>query len=149
MYSTTYTTVNSIHIQRLTLTKIFSLTNSTLLFFSSWFRYNYSLLLFSVISLGLSSLLTAYYGAAGFIYANCVNMAMRIYKNFSHIAKFFGEFSRTTGTPHPLAAMFPSYRYLCTLGCVTFIMCIVNVCSTVLNILQGIHYKQYWMAVQY
>ena len=59
-------------------------------------RYNYKLLVFSGITLLCSLVLVSmsHVGAAGFIYANCVNMSLRIGANMFHVARYFSDFNR-------------------------------------------------------
>jgi len=66
-------------------------------------QYNYKMLLFSVMFLLSSLLLTKYFGSVGFILANCFNMGLRIIQSTSFIGDFFDN-----TTYRPLNAIIPS-----------------------------------------
>ena len=55
--------------------------------------YTFFMIVFSIIFLACSSLLSQYVGAIGFILANCVNMLCRIMYSFMHILNYFEFFS--------------------------------------------------------
>lgn len=45
-------------------------------------KYNYKMLFFSVVFLSASLLFTSYLGSIGFIFANCLNMVLRIVQRY-------------------------------------------------------------------
>ena len=61
--------------------------------------YTFFMVIFSVIFLACSSLLSQYIGAIGFILANCVNMLCRIVYSFIHIRNYFEFFPEDEQKP--------------------------------------------------
>lgn len=69
------------------------------------------MLMFSLVFLGSSLLLTHVFGSVGFILANCINMAARILHSAYFINTFFSP------TPfRPLRDALPSITSLCSFG---------------------------------
>jgi len=58
-------------------------------------KYNYKMVVFSLIFTLASLLFTSYLGAVGFILANCLNMLLRIVASTRYIRKFFEGTSHT------------------------------------------------------
>lgn len=73
-------------------------------------RYNYYMAIFSVTFLILSYQLTNYFGAVGFIWANCCNMAFRIAYSTNYIAKHYRDID-----VNPLEGLIPGKIFGCTL----------------------------------
>ncbi|XP_070496032.1 man(5)GlcNAc(2)-PP-dolichol translocation protein RFT1 [Chironomus tepperi] len=73
-------------------------------------RYNYYMAIFSVTFLILSYQLTNYFGAVGFIWANCCNMAFRIAYSTNYIAKQYKDLH-----VNPLEGLIPGKIFGCTL----------------------------------
>ncbi|XP_045477390.1 protein RFT1 homolog isoform X1 [Harmonia axyridis] len=73
-------------------------------------RYNYVMVLFSVIFLIISYVLTILLGPVGFIIANCINMLSRITHSFHYIRNMYRN------SPYkPLDGLRPSWKFISVL----------------------------------
>ncbi|XP_057672501.1 protein RFT1 homolog isoform X2 [Diorhabda carinulata] len=73
-------------------------------------RYNYLMVIFSVMFLLISYILTYIFGPVGFILANCINMTARIVHSLNYIHKQFQDTEFT-----PLDGLIPGKKFLITL----------------------------------
>ncbi|XP_056649138.1 protein RFT1 homolog [Diorhabda sublineata] len=73
-------------------------------------RYNYLMVIFSVMFLLISYILTYIIGPVGFILANCINMTARIVHSLNYIHKQFQDTEFT-----PLDGLIPGKKFLITL----------------------------------
>ncbi|CAH0564096.1 unnamed protein product [Brassicogethes aeneus] len=73
-------------------------------------RYNYLMVVFSVMFLLISYVLTNIFGPVGFILANCVNMTARIIHSIIYINRMY------KGSPYkPLNGLYPGFKFVAIL----------------------------------
>lgn len=95
--------------------------------------YNYYMAIFSVTFLILSYQLTNYFGAVGFILANCCNMTFRISYSLSYIGKHFKSVDE-----NPLVGLVPG-KIFATALIVSGIVCKTSEVRSFLDILSSRH----------